>query len=721
MTALKLIVRSAENLNLRSASGVTSKFKSAHFDVAAAFTDGDGNPVSGRGKRSKDWAAKSKSSKARKADDNETRGECHWGGDVIELEYDPEWISAESCVEIALRRDYGGLTASEEKGRTRVTLGDLAEMDDNGDGVELMMFLMGRFDNINDSGNLVSAGSDALPTILRVSVDRTTLPECVASAAEPGGKETQGTFAKRIMIVTRGTRGDVQPFVALARGLAEVENWDVTIVTELGYKAKLKKQTSDVDAGIIRFRPSGGDTMKKVSSEISQTAINLKINAQQTNAMQKIFLARSEVEFFGSEPAVYYWAKKERPDYLMFGFTMATVTLTVSEALGIPVLGFVLQPTSIPSSQYPPILPLQEATLKKMTQDCVDSKHDHFKMLKYLMDNVGGDKNINSKSSLRKRRGLEEYKSYKTSTWQELKDKNFPLIVPINETMFGGKPADWSENSIFTDCIFLRGGAVPPIADDAITFIDGVRAMDGGKIVVLAFSSMPVSKTNIVSIALKIIEECKSKACVFALVGGQMDDPFPDETVKKAAEDAVSSGRLFLASGAPFGRLFSLVDAVVLHGGLGTTSEALQAKVPAIVTGVLLLDQRFWGSRCKEMGVGPFGVHVDDFPDVCVEYVDKALEDGSAWRENASKIGSILIEQAGDDPSGVRRNVECVVRMSERAKPYYYHRAQDDSVQMSTVDVGKQLLKESLEGLRKEKQEQDKDTLCSDEVYVQAV
>ena len=41
--------------------------------------------------------------------------------------------------------------------------------------------------------------------------------------------------------------------------------------------------------------------MTKVSSKLSQTAINLKVCAQQTNAMQKIFLARSEVEFFGSE------------------------------------------------------------------------------------------------------------------------------------------------------------------------------------------------------------------------------------------------------------------------------------------------------------------------------------------------------------------------------------------------------------------------------------
>mmetsp|Transcript_30357 Transcript_30357/g.64028 ORF Transcript_30357/g.64028 Transcript_30357/m.64028 type:complete len:617 (-) Transcript_30357:134-1984(-) len=616
-----------------------------------------------------------------------------------------------------------------------MTLRDLANMgdphshggDEGGDGIiELMLFQ-------KENGELVSAGEEALPTILRVSVDRTSLQKCVADDDDKrgdGGEGRRRSYEKRLMIVTRGTRGDIQPFVALSRGLATLRNWDITIVTELSYKERLKKATANLSSGIVRFRPTGGDTMTKVSSKTSQTAINLKVCSQQTNAMQKIFLARSEVEFFGSEPAVYYWARKERPDFLMFGFTMATVTLIASEALRIPVMGFVLQPTSIPSAAYPPILPLKESTLEKMSGDAVREKHDHFKMAKFLMDNAGGGigtGTTDTKSAMRTRRGLQPYKSYETSTWQELRDKNLPLIVPINATMFGGKPDDWSENTVLTDCIFLRGDAIPPVADDAVSFVTNAKSK-GGKIVVLAFSSMPVSKTDICAIALKLIRECESKTYVFALVGGQMNDPFPDPRVEISVTKAVAGGRLFLAPGAPFGRLFPLVDAVVLHGGLGTTSEALQAKLPTIVTGVMLLDQRFWGSRCKKMGVGPFGVHVDDFPDVCVENVDRALAENSIWKENASRIGSLLLEEAGDDPSGVKRNVDCVVEMSEVAKPYRYSQSEDSSVATRRRSVAKQLLKESIQSLRKDVRDWDKidvqmdeDDLFSDEVYVEAV
>ena len=63
--------------------------------------------------------------------------------------------------------------------------------------------------------------------------------------------------------------------------------------------------------------------------------------------------------------------------------------------------------------------------------------------------------------------------------------------------------------------------------------------------------------------------------------------------------------------GADFGVLFRQMDAFVVHGGLGTTVEALRMKKPVAVTGVLLMDQRFWGGVCFNKGVGPAPVHFD--------------------------------------------------------------------------------------------------------------
>ena len=53
------------------------------------------------------------------------------------------------------------------------------------------------------------------------------------------------------------------------------------------------------------------------------------------------------------------------------------------------------------------------------------------------------------------------------------------------------------------------------------------------------------------------------------------------------------------------------MDAFVVHGGLGTTVEALRMRKPTVVTGILLMDQRFWGLVCHEKGCGPKPVHVE--------------------------------------------------------------------------------------------------------------
>jgi UDP:flavonoid glycosyltransferase YjiC (YdhE family) len=61
---------------------------------------------------------------------------------------------------------------------------------------------------------------------------------------------------------------------------------------------------------------------------------------------------------------------------------------------------------------------------------------------------------------------------------------------------------------------------------------------------------------------------------------------------------------VFMIGSIPFSWLFPQMAAVVHHGGAGTTSMALWAGIPAIVT-PFMGDQPFWGQRVYELGVGP--------------------------------------------------------------------------------------------------------------------
>ncbi|CAJ1386302.1 unnamed protein product [Effrenium voratum] len=131
------------------------------------------------------------------------------------------------------------------------------------------------------------------------------------------------------MLITRGTRGDIQPFVALARGLILEQNCDVVFVTELPWKKFVKAATEDLPRGRLRFRPCGGDTSRRVSGDLARYVLSL---GQQSVALQALVFSRSEVEFFPSEGCFFHWAWEERPTFIVFGFLLIHVAMIISEA-----------------------------------------------------------------------------------------------------------------------------------------------------------------------------------------------------------------------------------------------------------------------------------------------------------------------------------------------------------------------------------------------------
>jgi hypothetical protein len=202
------------------------------------------------------------------------------------------------------------------------------------------------------------ASYQAQPLAINVKVPRAatpaTSPAGAASSPLPAANKPRpvSSCAKHVMVITRGTRGDVQPFLAVARGMCEMHNWGFTFVTEMRYR-ELVLKNSNVKAGAIEFRPSGGDTEARIDQPIAKWFLN-----QQNRTLQMLMLARAEREFFDSEPAFYYWSEKLKPDAIFFGFSTANLAMIISEALKIPVVGFILQPTVIPSVQYPAIVPI---------------------------------------------------------------------------------------------------------------------------------------------------------------------------------------------------------------------------------------------------------------------------------------------------------------------------------------------------------------------------
>eukprot|EP01126_Amoeba_proteus_P060900 TRINITY_DN8113_c0_g1_i7.p1 TRINITY_DN8113_c0_g1~~TRINITY_DN8113_c0_g1_i7.p1 ORF type:complete len:703 (-),score=134.12 TRINITY_DN8113_c0_g1_i7:172-2280(-) len=481
---------------------------------------------------------------------------------------------------------------------------------------------------------------------LRVSINREEVP-----TDWPSPKPTQykvEDFPKHLMIITRGTQGDVQPFMALARGLAEEKGWLITFVTEQHFKPFVMKNAA-VSQGYIRFRPIGGNTDRTIDKPISKWAMQT-----QSEMMQATMLARSEVEFFPSEPYIYHWASTMKPDVILYGFTMASIALLLSESLNIPIIGFILQPTSIPSSEYTPVIPIKSSELCSFSD--ITTSETAQKVLRAVNENVAPGTSL---SAIRARRGLKTHLHLQTA-FHIIVKKNLPIIVPMVPYAFGGKPKDWHEKAVFTDFIFLRSGGVGELTPQFKTFISDAKEA-GKKLVVMGFSSMPVPRAKILEIAVSIAEETESKPCVIALVGRRPpgEPQLPGELEDKT-EQLMREGQLLEAAGAPFGKLFPEMDCIIVHGGLGTTAEAMRTGVPVMITGVLLMDQRFWGLRVFQLGIGPEPVHIKTFHKECVKNIDKALSPNSEWA-NVAKDLPAKIQGTTDD--GVHDNVEVLARL----------------------------------------------------------
>jgi sterol 3beta-glucosyltransferase len=97
---------------------------------------------------------------------------------------------------------------------------------------------------------------------------------------------------------------------------------------------------------------------------------------------------------------------------------------------------------------------------------------------------------------------------------------------------------------------------------------------------------------------------------------------------------------------APHRWLFPQVNAVVHHGGCGTTAAGLLAGKPSIIC-PFFGDQPFWGRHVERLGVGPSPIPQSKMTvDRLCRAIDMAMND-STMRENAATLGSRLSMEDG--------------------------------------------------------------------------
>jgi len=406
-----------------------------------------------------------------------------------------------------------------------------------------------------------------------------------------------------VAILTLGTRGDVQPYVALGAGLKEAGH-GATLVTGKGFDELvagkgLRYVALDLDLLELAQSPEGKAALRSPRAA-------LRMARGLMPAMRRMLVDEWEAVVSLEADAVVYHPK-------------ALGGYHVAEAMGIPGFLALASPALSPTREFPsPLLPLPGlgGTLNRLSYGAFfrSITLPYRRMVNRWRVRTLGLPALPLSASELELRGEPVPRLYPCS----------PRVVPV--------PADWDERSTMTGYWFLDQGKDWQPPGELAEFLEG-----GPPPVYVGFGSAAPDPEG-------------SRAAALAALGR-----LGLRGVLATDRRGMAGPGILEIEGAPHDWLFPRMAAVVHHGGAGTTAEGLRAGKPTAVFPSNFGDQLFWGRRVRALGVGPAPVPQRKLTVERLIAAIRAVTEGEGTRRRAARLGEMIRSE-----DGVARAVEIV-------------------------------------------------------------
>lgn len=416
----------------------------------------------------------------------------------------------------------------------------------------------------------------------------------------------------KITICALGSRGDVQPYLALALGLQQAGH-QVTLVIPYDFAAWVRSYGLNVHPMRLSFK------------ELTQKR-EIQAVLSSRNLVRLIRVVRDETTTFVAGIMDDCWQAAEEAEFVVLSSIMS-IGVDIAKQLGIPLALVSLQPVFPPTHAFPLfVLPFRFS---------LGGGYNYLTYTLYMYVGwliVGGVFNHWRITRL----GLPPWRSMR-ELFDTLHNYGAPWLYGYSPQVLP-KPPDWEDNRHVTGYWFLdaQPGWKPP--PDLLRFLES-----GPPPVYIGFGSMSdKDPERLTCLALRALELTGQRGVLLTGWG--------------AVARLNTSANVFYVDDVPHSWLFPRTAAVVHHGGAGTTAAGLCAGVPSIIT-PFLLDQYAWADRVVKLGVGPRMV---DNRRLTAEKlalaIDAAITD-SALRGRAAEFGARIREE-----NGVTRAVEIIER-----------------------------------------------------------
>jgi sterol 3beta-glucosyltransferase len=368
--------------------------------------------------------------------------------------------------------------------------------------------------------------------------------------------------SKHFTLLTIGSRGDVQPYIALGKALIK-EGHRVRIATHAEFQPWIEKHG-------IEFREVAGDPAALMKIMIEHGMFSMTFIKE----------AKARFRNWIDELLSTAWEACQGTDILIES-PSAMAGIHIAEALKIPYFrAFTMPWTRTRAYPHAFIVPEQKMG-------------GSYNYLTYVMfDNVFWQGISGQVNRWRKRDLL-----LSSTTLDKLQQTRVPFLYNVSPNVLV-PPVDFSSWVRVTGYWFLDEGQEnyePPA--DLVKFIENARA-DDAKIVYIGFGSIVVSNPKeltqaVVASVLKAGVRCVlSKGWSDRL--GREDASVPEIELPP---------EIFKIDAAPHDWLFPRMDAAVHHGGSGTTGASLRAGLPTIIK-PFFGDQFFYAGRVEDLGAG---------------------------------------------------------------------------------------------------------------------
>ncbi len=404
----------------------------------------------------------------------------------------------------------------------------------------------------------------------------------------------------QITLIAAGSRGDVQPYVALGTGLHQAGH-SVRVLASSDFREL-------VTATGLQFTDMGGST--------AEVARSMDSMLERGNFLEILSSMGDSARRMVRQAAVSGMEACRGSDVIVAGLGGFFIGNTLSEKLGVrfvPAFVYPFTPTREFASVLAPPIPVQLPGWANRIS------HLMAQQMMWQTFRVADAKARREILHIPPAPFFGPFGSLERAGQTVLYGYS-RHVIPI--------PADWNTSKQVTGFWPLEPpqGWEPP--DNLADFLQS-----GPPPVYIGFGSMTHRKPEeVTEMVLLALARTGQRGVLAAGWGGMGGGVLPKS--------------VFPIGSIPHGWLFPRMAAVVHHGGAGTTAAGLRAGVPAVIT-PFFGDQPFWGERIRALGVGP-----DPIPrsrltaDNLAQAINKAVTDGE-MRERAARLGEQIRAEDG--------------------------------------------------------------------------